>query len=79
MQSINKRKSVTSSVLGATKIRSPSYGLLAPFKVITLGSIQIENNQIEKPQLIPNSHQSLSCLKSGVGYSWFISNDTVEE
>ena len=28
MKSINKRKSVISSVLGAIKIRSPSYGLL---------------------------------------------------
>ena len=29
--------------------------------------------------LIPHSHQSLTCLKSGVDYSRFIGNDTAEE
>ena len=29
--------------------------------------------------LIPHSHQNLSCLTSGVDYSRFIGNDTAEE
>ena len=33
----------------------------------------------EKRRLILYSHQNLSCLKSGVDFSGFIGNDTVEE